>query len=178
MSAIASRYARALADVVTERKLNSETVTTGLDAIAQVFHESHELDALFENPAVPADQKLKLIDALVSRIGLTREVRNFLAVLIDKDRMGLLPEIAQQFKVEINERLGFADAEVISARELGNDERAQIEQQLSKVTGKKVRARYSKDAALLGGVLVKVGSTIYDGSVRGQLERMRTAIAQ
>jgi F-type H+-transporting ATPase subunit delta len=178
MSAIASRYARALADVVTERKLDAETVTTGLDAIAQVFHDSHELHVLFENPAVPSEQKLKLVDALVSRIGLTREVRNFLAVLIDKGRMALLPDIAQQFKVEINERLGFAEAEVISARELGSDERAHIEQQLSSVTGKKVRARYSKDATLLGGVFVKVGSTVYDGSVRGQLERMRTAIAQ
>jgi F-type H+-transporting ATPase subunit delta len=178
MSAIASRYARALADVVTERKLNSDTITSGLDAIAQVFRESHELHVLFENPAVPPDQKLKLIDALSSRLNIPREVRNFLAILIDKRRIALLPEIAQQFKVEINERLGFADAEVVSARELGSDERARIEHQLSTVTGKKVRARYSKDATLIGGVLVKVGSTVYDGSVRGQLERMRTAIAQ
>jgi F-type H+-transporting ATPase subunit delta len=178
MSAIASRYARALADVVTERKLTADSVIAGLDSITDVFKGSAELRTLFENPAVPPDQKLRLIDALSSRLSVPREVRNFLAVLIDKRRIGLLPEISQQFKVEINERLGFADAEVISARELGSDERTQIERQLSNVTGKKVRARYSKDATLLGGVLVKVGSTVYDGSVRGQLERMRTAIAQ
>jgi F-type H+-transporting ATPase subunit delta len=92
--------------------------------------------------------------------------------------MVLLPEIAEQFKLEINERLGFADAEVTSARELGADERSALEQQISVTTGKKVRARYRRDESLLGGVRVKVGSTVYDGSVRGELERMRTALAQ
>jgi F-type H+-transporting ATPase subunit delta len=127
---------------------------------------------------VPADQKLRLLDAIVGRLATTKEVRNFLAVLIDKGRMALLPEMAEQFKVEINERLGFADAEVTSARELGADERAALEQQISAVTGKKVHARYRRDESLLGGVRVKVGSTVYDGSVRGELERMRTALAQ
>jgi F-type H+-transporting ATPase subunit delta len=149
-----------------------------LDSIADLFNTSHELHVLFENPAVPSNQKLRLLDALVSRLGSTKEVRNFVAVLIDKGRMGLLPEIAEQFKLEINERLGFADAEVTSARELGADERSALEQQISTVTGKKVRARYRRDESLLGGVRVKVGSTVYDGSVRSELERMRTALAQ
>jgi F-type H+-transporting ATPase subunit delta len=99
-------------------------------------------------------------------------------VLIEKRRIVQLPEIAQQFKTEINERLGFAEAEVVSARELGSDERTQLEQQIASVTGKKVRATYSKDASLLGGVMVTVGSTVYDGSVRGQLQRMKSALAQ
>ncbi len=178
MSAIASRYARALADVVSDRKLNAEAVTAGLDATAQVFDESQELRTLFDNPAVPAEQKLKLVDALASRLNISHEVRNFLAILIEKGRIGAIDDIAQQFKTEINERLGFAEAEVVSARELGSDERAQLEQQVAAVTGKKVRARYRKDASLLGGVMIRVGSTVYDGSVRGQLERMKTALAQ
>jgi F-type H+-transporting ATPase subunit delta len=178
MSAIASRYARALADVVGDRKLNADAVTAGLDATAELFRDSHELRTLFDNPAVPAEQKLKLIDALASRMNISREVRNFLAVLIEKRRIVQLPEIAQQFKTEINERLGFAEAEVVSARELGSDERTQLEQQIASVTGKKVRATYSKDASLLGGVMVTVGSTVYDGSVRGQLQRMKSALAQ
>lgn len=178
MSAIASRYARALADVVSDRKLNADAVTAGLDATAQVFGESQELRVLFDNPAVPADQKLKLVDALAARLNISREVRNFLAILIDKQRIGAISDIAQQFKTEINERLGFAEAEITSARELGNDERAQLEQQVAAVTGKKIRARYRKDASLLGGVTVTVGSTVYDGSVRGQLERMKSALAQ
>ena len=178
MSAIASRYARALADVVSDRKLDASAVTAGLDATAQVFGESQELRTLFDNPAVPAEQKLKLVDALASRLNISHEVRNFLAILIDKRRIGAIDDIAQQFKTEINERLGFAEAEVISARELGSDERAQLEQQISAATGKKVRASYSNDKSLLGGVMVTVGSTVYDGSVRGQLERMKSALAQ
>jgi F-type H+-transporting ATPase subunit delta len=178
MSAIASRYARALADVVSDRKLNADAVTAGLEATAQVFGESQELRVLFDNPAVPAEQKLKLVDALAARLNILREVRNFLAILIDKQRIGAIEDIAQQFKTEINARLGFAEAEITSARELGNDERAQLEQQIAAATGKKVRARYSKDASLLGGVMVTVGSTVYDGSVRGQLERMKSALAQ
>lgn len=178
MSAIASRYARALADVVSDRKLNAEAVTSGLDATAQVFGESQELRVLFDNPAVPAEQKLKLVDALASRLNIPHEVRNFLAILIDKRRIGAISDIAQQFKTEINERLGFAEAEVVSARELGSDERAQLEQQISAATGKKVRASYSKDVSLLGGVMVTVGSTVYDGSVRGQLQRMKSALSQ
>jgi F-type H+-transporting ATPase subunit delta len=178
MAAIASRYARALTDVVVERKLDANAVTTGLDSIADLFKGSAELRTLFENPAVPADQKLKLLDSLVSRLGLQKEVRNFIAILIDKHRMSLLADIAEQFKVELNERLGFADAEVVSARELGADERTALEQQISATTGKKVRARYRRDETLLGGVRVRVGSTVYDGSVRGQLERMKVALAQ
>jgi len=178
MSAIGSRYARALADVVSERKLNADAVIAGLDSTAQVFRESQELRTLFDNPAVPSDQKLKLVDALAARLNISREVRNFLAILIDKRRISSIEDIAQQFKTEINARLGFAEAEITSARELGNDERAQLEQQIAAATGKKVRARYSKDASLLGGVMVTVGSTVYDGSVRGQLERMKSALAQ
>jgi F-type H+-transporting ATPase subunit delta len=178
MAAIANRYARALADVVIEHKLDVNGATQALDSVAELFKSTHELHVLFENPAVPADQKLRLLDAIVGRLATTKEVRNFLAVLIDKGRMALLPEMAEQFKVEINERLGFADAEVTSARELGADERAALEQQISAVAGKKVHARYRRDESLLGGVRVKVGSTVYDGSVRGELERMRTALAQ
>jgi F-type H+-transporting ATPase subunit delta len=178
MAAISNRYARALADVVIDRKLEVNGAIQALDSVAELFKTSHELHVLFENPAVPSNQKLRLLDALVSRLGSTKEVRNFVAVLIDKGRMGLLPEIAEQFKLEINERLGFADAEVTSARELGADERSALEQQISAVTGKKVRARYRRDESLLGGVRVKVGSTVYDGSVRSELERMRTALAQ
>jgi len=178
MAAISSRYARALADVVVERKLDAATVTQNLDSIAELFKSSAELRTLFENPAVPAEQKLQLLDALAGRLGIGKEVRNFIAVLLDKNRAMFLSEIADTFKIEINERLGFADAEVISARELGNDERTALEQKISAVTGKQIRARYRQDASLLGGVRVKVGSTVYDGSVRGELERMRTALAQ
>jgi F-type H+-transporting ATPase subunit delta len=104
-------------------------------------------------------------------------LRNFLAVLIDHRRIGSADEIVKQFKEEMDRRMGIAEARVSSARELTPVEKKSLEKQLTEITGKLVRATYTEDAALLGGVTVRIGSTIYDGSVQGRLERMRREIA-
>ena len=106
-------------------------------------------------------------------MGGSKLLRNFVAVLIDHKRIGQIGEIAEQFKRQINDRMGIADAKVSSARELTASEKKLLEQRLAAVTGKTVRATYSEDARLLGGAVVRIGSTIYDGSVRGQLERLK-----
>jgi F-type H+-transporting ATPase subunit delta len=99
-----------------------------------------------------------------------------MAVLMDHRRIKFLEPIVKEFGQELNRRLGFTEAEVVSVRELGQAERSALEAQVEKLTGHKVRARYAQDSSILGGAIVKVGSTIYDGSVRGQLERIREAI--
>src|SRR5436305_13523140 len=104
-------------------------------------------------------------------------LRNFIAVLIDHHRAGQMDEIAEQFKQELNQRLGIAETQVSSARELTPEEKQSLEKQMTAITGKVVRATYSRDASLLGGVVVRIASTIYDGSVRGQLERIKEQIA-
>jgi F-type H+-transporting ATPase subunit delta len=96
-----------------------------------------------------------------------------LAVLIDHRRVGNIGELAEEIKRELDRRMGFAEAKVTSVRELTSAERATLEKQLATITGKIVRATYAEDASLLGGVTVRVGSTIYDGSVHGQLQRIR-----
>jgi F-type H+-transporting ATPase subunit delta len=96
-----------------------------------------------------------------------------MAVLIDKGRIKFLSEIVAQFAQELNQRLGFAEAEVTTARELGADERSALEADLAKVTGKRIRAQYQQNKGILGGAIARVGSTIYDGSVQGQLEKLR-----
>ena len=132
---------------------------------------------IWENPAVPAEQKRKLLDAIVQREGIDKQVRNLVAVLIDHRRVPFLPRIIEQLEKELDARLGFAEAQILSARELADAEKRALEAQIEKTTGKKVRARYGLDASLLGGAVVRVGSTIYDGSVKGQLERIREAIS-
>jgi F-type H+-transporting ATPase subunit delta len=104
-------------------------------------------------------------------------LRNFLAVLIDHRRIGNIGDVLEQFKRELDRRMGIADAKVSSVRELSSVEKKSLEQQLAAITGKVVRATYSQDPGLLGGVLVRVGSTIYDGSVHGRLQRMRQELA-
>jgi len=176
MASVASTYARAFADVVFDAKLDAARAIGGLRQIATLFNESIDLRRVWENPAVPADQKRKLLDVIVERDGIERPVRNLIAVLIDHRRLTFLPRIVEQLEKELDARMGFTDAQISSARELGDAEKRALEAQIAKSTGKKVRASYGLDPSLLGGAVVRIGSTIYDGSVKGQLERIKEAI--
>ena len=177
MAAVLGRYARAYADVAVKNKLNPEKTVAEFQQMADVVNSSRELRNVLQNPAVNREQKLKLLDSIIQHIGATKMLRNFLAVLIDHRRIGNIGDLLEQFKRELDRRMGIADARVSSIRELTSAERKSLEQQLAEITGKTVRATYSQDAGLLGGVLVRVGSTIYDGSVHGRLQRMRAEIA-
>jgi len=177
VASIASTYARAFADVVLSAHLDANRAIGGLRRITGLLAESTELRRVWENPAVPADQKRKLLDAIVHREGIEPHVRNLMAVLIDHRRVQFLSRITLQLEKELDARLGFAEAHITSARELGDAEKRSLEAQIEKVTGKKIRARFGLDASLLGGAVVRVGSTIYDGSVKGQLEKIKEAIS-
>ncbi len=177
MAAVTSRYARALADVVFERKLDANGAVATLDTIAGALASTPQLRQIWDNPAVPAEQKRKVLDALMKHVGGDRMVRNFIALLIDNRRIVALPEIARQFRGELNERMGIAEADVTTIRELSADEKRALEAQIAKLTGKKVMARYAKDPQILGGAVVKVGSTVYDGSVKGKLQRLKEALS-
>ncbi len=177
MSAVNSRYARAFAEVVLEQKLDAGKVVTELRSLVELAGSSPQLRAVWENPAVPGEQKRGLLDAIAQRAKVSRPVRNFLAVLIDRGRIAALAPIARQFESELNQRLGFVEAAVASARELSDEEKRALEAQIAQVTGRKVRARYTRDAALLGGAVIQVGSTIYDGSLRGQLRKLKEELS-
>jgi F-type H+-transporting ATPase subunit delta len=177
MAAVLGRYARAYAEVAVTYKLNPEKTVAEFQQMADVVNSSRELRNVLQNPAVSREQKLKLLDSIIQHIGATKMLRNFLAVLIDHRRIGNIGDVLEQFKRELDRRMGIADAKVSSVRELSSAEKKSLEQQLAALTGKVVRATYSQDADLLGGVLVRVGSTIYDGSVQGRLQRMRQELA-
>lgn len=177
MAIVTSRYARAFADVVFDQKLDAHAVSQQVSMFVSLMHENEPLRRVWENPSIPADQKRKLLDALIARVPVVRPVRNFMAVLIDHGRIHQLGEIYRAFEHEMNERLGFAEAAVSSARVLSEQEKRELEAQISRLTGKRVLAKYSTDAKLLGGAVVKLGSTIYDGSVRGQLQKIKEALS-
>lgn len=177
MAAIATRYARAFAEVVIDLHIVPGQAQQELDAIVALIQSSADLRIVLQNPAVEHKQKLSLLDAIVFRLGGSRALRNFIAVLIDHRRIGQIEEIAQQFRHELNQRLGIAEAQVSSARELAPEEKRLLEKQMADITGKVVHATYSRDITLLGGAVVRIGSTIYDGSVLGQLRRIREQIA-
>jgi F-type H+-transporting ATPase subunit delta len=173
MAAVAGRYARAFAEVVTDHKLDVAKTTQDLVTFADLVQQSHELHNVLLNPAVEHKQKLGLLDAIMKRMGGGKLLRNFAAVLIEHKRIGQIGEIAGQFRKEMDQRMGIADAQVSSARALTAAEKKSLEQRLAAVTGKTVRATYAEDTALLGGAVVRIGSTVYDGSVRGQLRRIK-----
>jgi F-type H+-transporting ATPase subunit delta len=180
MASVVGTYARAFADVVTTKSnlLDPARMLQELHGIETLLVESDPLRRVMENPSIPADRKLAVLDAITMRLGTTRQVRNFIAVITDHRRLSLFGEILKQLEQELNDRQGFADAQVSTARQLSDQEKQMLEAEITKLTGKKVRARYEQDASLLGGAVVQVGSTIYDGSVKGQLEKIREQLVE
>ena len=173
MASVTNTYARAFADAVFALHLNPASILQEAQIMAALLSQSKELRQVWDAPSIAAGQKRAILDAIASREGFSPAVRNFVAVLIDHRRIPFLGAIVKQFELELDQRMGFAEAQIASARELSDSERRALEREVEKLTGKKVRGRYLRDSSLLGGALVKVGSTIYDGSVIGQLERMR-----
>src|SRR5438105_2015082 len=177
MASVTTVYARAFADVVFKSRLDASATLAQLHLLSALLQENADLRRVWENPAIAAEQKRRVLDAIAKREGLGRQVRNFVAVLIDHRRVHFFNAIVAQFEHELDARLGFAEAQITTSRDLSEPEKRSLEAQVAKLTGKKVRARYARDASLLGGAVVRVGSTIYDGSVLGQLERIREQIA-
>jgi F-type H+-transporting ATPase subunit delta len=173
MADFAARYARAFADVILGGGIPVDQVNMQLNDFLATLHESANLRQALFNPALPADVRVRVIDALAPRLHLSREVRNFLAVLLRHDRMSAIEEIVAEYRAEVDRRQGISEVEVISARRLDADERLQMEQQVARLAGTHVRARFREDNGLIGGAVVRIGSTIYDGSVRGRLDRMK-----
>jgi F-type H+-transporting ATPase subunit delta len=176
LSSVATRYAHALADVVTASgsALKAEDALAQLRAFETILNSSPALYNALTTPAVPVGRKR----AVVGRIGYLAELgqitRNFLYVLVDHRRIGALSQIINTFELVIEARLGFARAEVSTARALTEDQQDELRVRLEMTSGKKLRARYSVDSTLIGGVVARIGSTVYDGSVRGRLETLKS----
>jgi F-type H+-transporting ATPase subunit delta len=172
LSAVAERYAAALADVALERK-SGEAVRKDLAAFVETYLASADLRNALESPAVDGAVKNKVIAAIAAKMGLNDAVRNFISLIVDQRRTHLFHEILQVFSTELNKRLGIAEAEVTTARALSDAEKKELLSVLQRRTGKKIEARFAENEDLLGGAIVRVGSTVYDGSVREQLNRLR-----
>jgi F-type H+-transporting ATPase subunit delta len=173
MAVFAARYARAFADVVGDAKLNAAEVEQQLDDFAATFAGSKDLKELLLNPSIPAQKRISILDTVNTRIGCGPKVRNLLAVLIRHERLGALSEILREYRLEMNRRLSISDAEVVTARPLEEKEREKLETQVAELAGTRINATFREDKSLIGGAIVRIGSTIYDGSVRGRLERLK-----
>jgi F-type H+-transporting ATPase subunit delta len=174
MAAVDYRYAHALAAVVAEQKLDVKATEQQLADFQETLESSAELREVLENPSIVEAQKLKVLDGLKAKLGLSQAVRNFIAVITHHQRLSSFAEIVATYVALSDEEANVADVEVVTARELAPASRTTLEAQIAKlVDGRKVSASYTQDAELLGGAIVKIGSTVYDGSVRGQLQQLK-----
>ncbi len=170
------QYANALADVALEQGV-AEPVFEQLAAFNAAYQESAELRNFLGSPAVEREAKHGVIEKLAERMGSSKIIRNFLFIMVDNQRTPLLPHMLESFQTVLQQRQGVAEAGVVSAMALNDSQKSQLERALEKLTGKKIQAKYSQDPTLLGGVQVRIGDTIYDGSLKNRLNQMRAQLA-
>jgi F-type H+-transporting ATPase subunit delta len=170
------QYANALADIALAQGA-AEPAAKQLAAFGAAYGESPELRNFLASPAVVSEAKHGVIEKITARIGASKIIRNFLFVIADHRRTPILPEIIASFHQVIRQRQGVAEAEISSAVEMNTAQKAQLAQTLERLTGKKIQAKYSLNPALLGGAVVRIGDTIYDGSLRNRLNQMRQHLA-
>jgi F-type H+-transporting ATPase subunit delta len=176
MSVAAGRYAKALLDVLypARAEMGREQVARFSSLLSQ------EADArlVLENPTVSAEKRKELLQRIGDALALDVPIRNFLGLLIEKNRLDVLDEIVSTYGALLDEKLGIVRARVTSAQELDSKQRDEVARQLQSLTGKKVRMEVAVDPSLLGGLVAQVGTTIYDGSIRQQLQAFRNSLTQ
>ena len=173
--AVSIRYARALVDAVMSPRsdLDPKQALSELRGFSTMVRESSQLRNVLLSPAVSNTKKRNVIGRFADSLPLARLIRNFLFIMVDRRRIDLLDDMADAFETALDERLGILRADVKSASPLSDRQQSDLQQELSRLSGKRVRCDFSIDPALIGGVVARIGSTVYDGSVRSQLEAMR-----
>ena len=169
----AGRYARALLDVATKEAADLETIGRELDDFLTFFAQQPALEHLMLNPAIPAPRKRAAMEQIAAKSGFTTVVAKLLVLLADRDRLALLRDVAAIYHDALADRQNIIRAEVTSSEPLSPERVQAIERQLAAVTGKRVAMSTKVDAAVIGGVVARVGSTVYDASVATQLKKIR-----
>ncbi|TAM84591.1 MAG: ATP synthase F1 subunit delta [Acidobacteria bacterium] len=170
--AIASRYAQALADALGP-KGDFGQMQKELEDFAGIWRESDDLRQVLVSPTIPVEQKRSVLDIVIQKLGLSLMAGNFLRVLLVNYRMPLLKEVMGAFHKAANDRLGIVEVQVSCAQDLMPEEKEALRKKFAELTGRIVEMKFRREEKLLGGIQARVGSTIYDGSAQGYLDRLR-----
>ena len=176
MKSASLQYANALADIALEQGA-AEPAAKQLESFGAAYAQSAELRTFLGSPAVSVEAKHEVLERIAKRLGSSKIIRNFLLVIADNRRTQLIPEIAAAFQQVLRQRQGVAEAEIVSAVDLTAAQKKDLAATLERLTRKKNEPRYSLDPSLLGGAVVRIGDTIYDGSLRTRLNEMRARLA-
>ncbi len=173
---ISRRYARAFMAIGVEGN-NYEMLGRELRDLAEAMKSSTELTEALSNPAFRRSDREQILDAVLKRIAATKLTRNFTMLLLDHDRMDIVPDISRELDAMIDEKAGRVNAVVTSATALSAMQVRQLKMALESMSGKTVQMEQKQDPELLGGLIAQVGDVVYDGSLRSQLDRMREGLA-
>jgi F-type H+-transporting ATPase subunit delta len=169
---LARRYAKALLDIgIQEQTWNA--IGKEIDRTAAIFTGSPELRDALTNPVFPSSKRRLVVEELARRLGLSTVVRNFMLLLLDKGRIGALPDIARALRELVDEHAGRVRATVTTARPLDPALEQRLKTALERTSGKVVLLEKKEDPSILGGVVTQLGDVLYDGSVRTQLQQLR-----
>ena len=174
----ATRYARALLDVAVQEKADLDAIERDLAGFADLFKQYPTLEKVLLNPAVPVPRKRATVAELTARAKTSPVVGKLLLLLAERDRLVLLPDLLASFRDRLLDYRKVVRAEVTTASPLANERVTAIQSTLAAKTGRTVVLETRVDPSIIGGVVARVGSTVYDGSVTRQLERMREKIAE
>ena len=174
----ALRYARALLDVAIKERAPLDAIGDELSAFVDLFKQNPSLEKVMLHPAVPVQRKRAVMVVLVERARLSPIVAKLLVLLAERDRLVLLPDLLAAYRERVLDHQQIVRAEVTTASPIGPDRAQAIERGLAKATGRTVRLGVRTDPALIGGVVARIGDTIYDGSVTTQLERMKKRLVE
>jgi F-type H+-transporting ATPase subunit delta len=176
-SAILGRYASSLADIVFEDNI-VERVTEDLETYSAIFKAVPDLLETFHSPSVPREAKGKLLDELLAQYPAAPVAANFLRILLEHNRIRYFHLILEGFLKSVNERVGIVSARITAAAPLSQQEQSLLEQRLAGITGKPTNLEFQTDEGLLGGIVIQIGSTVFDGSIRTQLADMKRRLAE
>jgi len=173
MAVYSLRYARAFDQVATAAHVDTEQAQRQMQDFVATLAENRTLREVLMDPSIPDEQKLRVLDGIAGRLGMGKPVRNFLAVIIDHQRLPVLNEILDEYAAIANKGSGLTEVEITTARPIEDAERETLEAKARELAKTNIRATYSEDASLLGGAVLKIGSTVYDGSLRAQLAQLK-----
>ena len=175
--ASAARYARALFDVALKES-DPVQAERDLSAFATLMSSGSELHGALTNPGVPVAGKRAVTETLTARLEVSSPVRKLLALLAERDRLALVPDLLAVYRERLMEHQEIVRAEVTTAAPLSTERAVQLQQRLAQATGRHVDVTTSVDPAIIGGLVARIGSTVYDGSVATQLSKMRERLTQ
>jgi F-type H+-transporting ATPase subunit delta len=177
VGSLSRRYARAIMDLATTAKI-ADKVGADLRGLAAAYKTEPQLGDVLGNASYPKAKRRAIVDALLTRLGAQPLTKTFLNLLLDKERLAVVPDIAREVDAMIEARAGRVHAEVTSATALSPAQLTQLTATLEKLSGKKIVLAKKEDPSLLGGVVAKVGDVVYDGSLRTQLRVLREQLAK